>query len=194
MAVITTEDQKKEIVSVQKNITAVINKSTGLKIKTQADLDNALALQKNISEAKKVYKEKIEDSIVKPIKDGLKALQAFVDPIKKNLENAEMLVKREILAYKQVQDAKAAEKAKVIEAKVESGEMKFGTAAKKIEKMEAKTEAIPTRKVKEIQIINKQMIPGKYWIVDEVAVRKDALAGIEVPGVLVVEREIIVNR
>lgn len=43
---------------------------------------------------------------------------------------------------------------------------------------------IKTRTSTQLQITDETLIPKKYWVIDESAVRKDLLAGIEVPGAI----------
>jgi len=41
---------------------------------------------------------------------------------------------------------------------------------------------IKTRKAKVLKITDESLIPKKYWVIDEVALRRDLEAGIKVPG------------
>jgi len=51
-----------------------------------------------------------------------------------------------------------------------------------------------TRTNRVIKIIDKAKIPQKYFIIDMVALRRDALSGFEIPGVKVVVEKIIVGK
>ena len=42
-----------------------------------------------------------------------------------------------------------------------------------------------------MRIIKAEEIPEKYWIIDEVALRKDVIAGIVVPGAELYEEETV---
>lgn len=193
-SVIATTEQKDQIIAVQKNVREMSAVAGGVKIKTAKDLENALVIFKQIGELKKEYKRVVEDGIVKPIKDGLKALTAFVSPVKEMLDDSEAWVRGQIGEYNDKVKADAAVIAATETAKIEAGETTVKKAAAKVERVEAKVEAIPTRKQKVVTITDPALVPDNFWIIDEVLVRKQALAGVVIPGVLVEEKEVIVNR
>lgn len=68
--------------------------------------------------------------------------------------------------------------------------MKEETGIKKIEELGNEIKTIQTentqlqrRKVRVAYIVNAELVPDEYWIIDEVRVKRDALAGKLIPGV-----------
>lgn len=198
MTPVTTTEQKKEIALVQKKVAEVCTQAETYTIRSQKDLEGALALLKEVGERQKIYKEKIDGEIVAPIKKALNNLVAFVKPLKDRLDFAERTLKGAIFDYREEQKKKIADKTSEIETKVESGEMSFKAGSRAVARQEAKIEAIPTRKQLVVKVVDESQVPEKYWVLDMVSIRRDALGNkaqgiepIEIPGVKVVEEEII---
>lgn len=187
-----TADQRKEIVSLQKSVQ---NLPTEIKIHNQPELETALKTLEEIKGYKKVYKEKVEEEIIAPFKTALSNLVSFVKPFKDRLDFAEQSIKKAVLDYKIAQAPKIEEKKAAVMTKVAEGDMSVKTASKQIEKIEAKTDIIPTRKVRVVKVVDENKVPEKYWVIDMVALRRDALEkdAPEIPGVKVVVEETIVN-
>jgi hypothetical protein len=115
-------------------------------------------------------------------------------PIETEVEEADKLIEKKMIAYNAVVREKAAADQAKLEAKIEAGTIKKAeTIQKHVEKI---VEAQPTvyiggRAIKEreqrvVNVIDDKLIPREYLTVDMVRVRKDALAGKVIPGVEVV--------
>ncbi len=197
MSVITNAEQKKEIALVQRKVNDIVTKAEDYKvIKSQKQLEEAIVVLGEVGERQKLYKARIEGDIIAPIKQGLNNLLAFVKPLKDRLAYAEALVKDGIYDYRESLKKKETEKGEELTKKVEAGEMNVHQAAEQLEKIERKSDVIPVRKVRDIEITNQKLIPAEYWVIDMVALRRDALAAgaPEIPGVKVIIREIIVKQ
>ncbi|HEB13355.1 MAG TPA: hypothetical protein ENI13_00060 [candidate division CPR3 bacterium] len=170
--------------------------SKALVIKTKVDLEEAKTSLETIKGYKKRLKD-WKDVRIKPVNDVLRQLRDDIRPIEDMLTEAEGFVKGALLKYKQEQDELAEEKRKEIAEKVKSGEMSVEKAATDIQKVEQKTEGIKTRTDRVMVIVDPAKVPKKYWVIDEVSLRTDALAadklGQEIAGVKVEDREITVN-
>ncbi len=196
MKTITTTDEKKIITLVQKEITDV-SKQQITKVKNEDDLVIAKQLLSNIKTAREGYKTRIEDEIIKPIKKSLRSLQDFWKPFTTSLDDLEKEQKGSIGVYVDDQEEKRIEKerkqADKIQKKIEEG----GDAEKEIEKLQDIRETIPDvqRRVNRVvKVVDEKLIPKKYWIIDMVALRRDAVTnGLEVPGAVVEDETIIVN-
>ena len=199
MAQVTDDTQKKQIGSVQKEVAMVVKSaSEALTIKSAKDLDAALAVLKEIGEKKKLFKEKITEGIVAPIKLGLKNLLAFVDPVEEMLLTAEKQVKFAINEYRAKAAAALEAAEKKAEAQVATGEKTVAQAAVTVEKKAAVVEKIPTRINTVVTVEDATKVPDEFWVIDMVLLRRRALDahknGVAIPGVKVTTEEVIVNR
>ena len=181
---------EKDIVVYEKTIDA-ISKRTIFKITSQEKLKEA---NDGLSELKKYKKFIIEkkEKITIPASLTLKNAREFFKPIENKIEEIEQSVKTEIIAYKKIVDEAIEKQREKIEAKVDSGETTFEKGSQQMEKTEAKVEQFKTRKIKEVEIVDERLIHEKYWMLNLVLLRKDALAGINIPGVKVVGKEIAI--
>src|SRR3990167_632872 len=169
-------------------------------IATQEDYTNAVDLVSKLKETGKLIKDK-KESITKPLNEALRNARDLFAPIEDQFIKAEAIVKTKLLDYKRMKDAEArAEEAKIT-ARVEKGTLKLETAEKKldtIERVDTTTRGavgvVQVRKIKKVRIVDEFLIPREYLKPDEVAIRKDALNGKTIPGVVIEEEEIIAAR
>lgn len=165
----------------------------GFKVNSQPTLVKANDYLVQITQAeKKVIKR--EREILDPLNQAKKSIMDFFRPVKERLANIKYGLKREMGGYVEEMEKVELRKKAEIEKKVESGKMDIDKAVEKIEKIEEKKAAVITRTNRIVQITDKTKIPQKYWKIDMVPLRKDALSGFEIPGVKVVEEKIIVGK
>lgn len=166
-------------------------------IRSQKDLEVSKEFLSKIGTFKKDVQAK-KDGIVKPLNEALKNAKALFSPIEDYISQAEYKVKSQMLSWNQKVQAELVKKEAEVTKAVEAGVMPIATAGAKIERAQAKVEAIPTRKVQKLQIVDANLVPKEYWVIDEVLLRSAALlakqGGREIPGVKIVEEEIIVMR
>lgn len=184
---------KSEIDTAESEAVALLSTSAIGKIKTEADMAHAREVLTSVMSFKKQLQAK-KDAIVKPINEALRQIRALFAPVEEKIAKAEGSIKSAILMYNSEIQAKLAAKQAETAKKVEAGEMTITKAAAQVERVAVKTAAIPTRKVKEIEIVDDAQIPDQYWVLDMVRIRKEAIFGNQqIPGVKVVEKEIIVG-
>jgi len=183
----------KAITLVKQEANRAIERVRDIKIVGNHSFELAESLLNKISYGQKALKE-LRESITKPAEESLRNLRALFIPIENNLKEANAELKGKMKGYNDRVKIEADIKKALITEKVESGEISFEKASKQIEKVEQKVEAMPTRKMKVIEIVDEAKIPKQYWELDMVSIRRDALAGVEIPGIKVVEREIIVSK
>ena len=146
-----------------------------------------------ISDTKKVLKS-VKEDMMEPSKKKLVEIRTFFEPMEISLDNMNDGLREKMLVYNdKIKKEVEGKKAQIAE-KVENGDIDFDQGSQKIAKVEEKVEAMPTRKMREIEIVDEAKIPKQYWKLDMVLLRKDALAGVEISGIKVVEREIIVSK
>jgi hypothetical protein len=172
------------------NITATVD---SLKITSQKQLDVSVQLLSKITDTQKIVKDK-KESMTKPLNESLRNIREFFSPLEIQLVNANQEVKRKMLEYRNKIAEKVQERKDEIVQKVETGHIDFDKASKQIEKADNKVSSIPTRTVKQVIIVDQNKIPDKYWEINRVLLRKDALAGIDIPGIKVEEKNIIVSK
>ena len=202
------EQKSKEIVAVEKSVNKAMVAVQSIVIKDDESLLSAGEFRKNIKDLGKKIKEEKEKA-TKPLNDVLKLVRGWFAPIEENYEKVESIVttkmqdyQREVKAKRDKAEAEA--QAKIDEAKreLEAGNISEKQAEKVIAKTETKLEKAPevitksssfhTRKIPKCRIVNPSLIPQKYLVIDEVAVRKDVLKGIEVPGAEYYEEETMI--
>lgn len=186
----------KELAPFKTTISKAETAATALQIKTVDDLTGATELLGKIKTVGKAITQK-KESITKPVNEALKNVRAFFAPLEKQWWNAEKIVKDKMINYQNDQIAKAAKETEKIEDKVEKGKLTFGKAAERIEAVTpqknvvANSGAIQFRTKKEVVIDNEMLIPREYLILDMIKIRKVALAGVNIPGVRVIEKQTV---
>lgn len=188
--------ETKELTVLKTQVSKYENQAMAVTINTQEDYANAVDLVSKLKETGSKLKN-TKELITKPLNEALKNARALFAPIEEQFEKAEAIIKDKLLNYKRKIDAEARAKEAKIAADLESGKIKkIETAEKKIEKIErventtrGSVGELQIRKIKKVRIVDEEKIPRKYLIPDNVAIRRDALSGIEIQGVEVYEEE-----
>ena len=189
-----------EAVETANQVVVGIAESSRIVINSQPTFEKAVEKLKEIKEIKKIVNEK-KESITKPLNEALKNIRSLFKPIEDKIDIIENYLKAETLKYNQkllAEQRKREEEAiKKIEEEQAKGksldEINIDKIAKPIINITQKVEAIRTRKIKELNIINEQLIPRSFLIPNEQAIKQALLAGIKVDGCEMIEREISVN-
>ena len=165
-------------------------------IKNQNDFEKASELFLKVKQAGK-YIASEKEKMTRGLLDTLANIRSFFKPYEIMQSNAEKEVGSKILAYQLEEEKKSQIKIDAVVEKVEKGKMTFEKANEKIETLEVaktvevNTGAVQFKTIRDYEIIDEKLIPKKYWVLDLVKLRKDALDGVEIPGVKVVEKKII---
>jgi len=191
-------DNNKELVAVKNEVSKVSTAAGSLVIKDAAGLTMATEVLANIKAVAKLIKEK-KEGITKPLNEALKNARDLFRPFEEASEEAEGIVKSKMVTYSnEVEEKNRIEQEKIAK-KLAEGTIKPETAEKKVAALQdvgsvsSNTGAAEFRIVKKVVIENETLVPLKYRVIDEVAVRKDALAGIQIAGVKVVEEKIVAS-
>lgn len=189
--------ETKELTHLKAQVTKVENQAQLVQIETQENYTQAVDLLSKLKETGNLIKTKRE-SITKPLNEALRNARELFKPIEDQFANAESIIKTKLLDYKRKVDDEARKKEAQIAKRVEEGTLKLETAEKKlesIERVDATTRGnigeVQVRKVRKVRIINEAAIPRQYLVPDMVAIRRDALNGIQIEGTEVYEEEII---
>ena len=191
MEIKANEQEKKALVAIKAQTTKITSQFDSLTIKNQKDLGLATEALSKVNKFEKEVKMQ-EKEITEPIKEGLNKAKEFFKPLKDRLAFLKGELKMKIMDYSELIERKKDEKEKEVTEKIKNGEMSIEQAGRKLEKIEVKSKSIPTRTLQKIKITNEKLIPQKYWELNMILIRKEALAGTKIPGVKVVEEKIIV--
>lgn len=162
---------------------------------TSEDETKAIELANNLNLLAKAIEEK-KTSITKPMNEALKNVRELFKPREEKVQSIIDSLKRKVLEFKQTERAKAEKEKADIEKKAEAGRIKPETAIRKmgeVKEVEKTTHTdsgkMTVKKRKVVKIINPELLPKEYLIPDEAKIKKVALAGVEIPGVVVEEVE-----
>lgn len=189
--------ENQDLAPIRATVTKLEHRANDVNILDQQGYADAVDLISKLKETgSKITAQK--ESITKPLNEALKSARAMFAPIEAQFAAAEAIIKGKLLAYSRKVNAEAAAKEAAIAKKVEDGKMKIETAERKIEQVErveqttkGRTGEVQIRKIKKVRIVDVDLIPRSYMAPDQVAIRRDALGGVAIPGVEVYEEESI---
>lgn len=180
---------EKKIQVVQDNTSKALVAAKSLVINSTESMEGASELLTKINRAGDMLK-KTKESVTKPLNETLKRLREMFAPAEAQYKEAKDIVGFKMVEYQDFLEAQRKKEEEKIAKKVETGRMKLETAAAKMEalpevqkKVESATGKVTFREDKKAVIFDHSLVPCKFHVVDEVAVRKAALAGEEIPGV-----------
>jgi hypothetical protein len=133
----------------------------------------------------------------KPAQEIINNARARFLPYENECKEAEVALKSKAKVYLMAQEEERARKEAQIAKQLEAGRIKETTAIRKMESVgeEKKTVATETgakltlKTVRRAYIVNPDLVPDEYWVIDETKAKKVALAGVQVPGVEVREEK-----
>lgn len=188
-----------DVVSARKQIKGMREMVEASKVETDEELALVADKIKQVKTLAKVIKEK-KEKFTEPAKAIMAEARETFDPLLRECENAELSLKGKAKTYMLAKEQKRIEEERRIAARVEKGTMKEETAVRKIEAMPevkntVKTDngsALRMAKRSVARIVNPELIPDEYWVIDEVRVRREALARYKanlepIPGTEIIE-------
>jgi len=187
-------------ITIRKQSDRILEQAEALVVETEEQYADGTALLGNIRKASASVKEETE-AVTRPLLEALNHERDRFRPILTAIGDAERLVKQKLLTYFNARQKKADAAAAELERKVAAGKLKPETALKRAEAIQAPSRSVigsgssgalsEVRKVRRVYIRDPLQVPREYFVVDEVRVRRDALAGKEIPGVEVVTENTI---
>jgi len=188
---------EKEIVVLKSKVSKLENQANEIKITTLEENVLATELKAKLKDIGKQIKDR-KEAITKPLNQALKSARELFAPLEEKFESAENVVGRKLLDYKRKIDEEARKKEEAIAKRVEQGTLKIETAERKMDEIQKVDNTVKTeygqvqfRKIKKMRIVDPNLIPDKYWEINEVLLRKEVLAGIVVPGAEMYEEETV---
>lgn len=165
-----------------------------LTVNSQESYDEAAQILVKVKSVGKLLKDR-KELITKPLNEALKSARALFAPFEARQAAAEEVIKRKMLTYRAAVEAENRKREEQLRRREEKGTMRPETIAAKREELQpvARGAKEVVRKIRKMRVVNSARVPAKYLIIDEVALRRDALAigglGEVIPGIEVYEEE-----
>ncbi len=192
---------QKEIEVYKEQLASAEKYSTTLEVKTENDYHAALTEGTHIKSQLELITAR-KEQITKPLNSAVKSVRDLFKPLEMMGETALKNVKAKMLAFTMEKERLANEAKAKIDARVEKGSMKEGTAEVKkfiIDNSIQKTVATgsgsaTTKKVKKYYVTDISLVPIDFLEVDMVKVKASFKSGFPVPGVEErIESELAIN-
>lgn len=191
------KQEKQLLLTVKRRISTLESQAKMVDIEGAEDLAKATDIVTKLKDAGSNIK-KIKESVTKPLNEALKNVREMFKPVEEQYTVSEKIIKDKILAYSRKVNEEAAISEQKIAESLEKGTIKQETAERKIEsldRVESTTRgsigSVQFRKIQRVEIIDESLIPRKYLEVNMTAIRRDALSGVNIPGVKVVDDTIV---
>lgn len=155
--------------------------------KTLGQVADKIKIVKGLGKMVRAEMEKYTD----PAREIIRTAQEKYLPFEKECIRAEMALKDKARVYMAAEEAKRLKEENKIAEKLAAGKIKEQTALKKIEAIGTEVKTVRSengakltiRAIREVVIVDRNLVPDEYWEIDMVKVRKVALAGVNIPGV-----------
>ena len=190
---------EKELALIKEETNKAIAIANDIKIANIEDEARAIELLKKIKEVGQLITTK-KEAITKPINEALKNARSFFSPFENQYDEAEGIIKNKIIAFRAEQTKKQEIATAKIEKKVEEGKMDFKEANEKLtaiklsKTIETQQASVQYRTIREVVIEDESKLPREYLIPNMARIKEDALAGREIAGVKIVEKQTIAIR
>jgi len=183
--------QQEVVEKAQEQVEALVIDSR-IKVNSKQTLEVSIIQLGNIKEVRKNVKE-YKDSVVKPIKEGIKNFTDRLKPIEEKLDIMESYLKSEQIKYSNRLDKEREEREKKAMEEVENG-TSIERASKKIDNVKKIEDNISVRIDKVLRITDESKLPREYLIPDERKIISALKAGIGVSGAELHDKKVIINR
>ena len=162
-----------------KNTLAVVSE---IVVKNDEDLNRAAIVMTNVKKLQKfIIQEK--EKVLKPLREATSAARAIFAPPEEQVANAIVKLNRGMADCNDKKNAEIARKEEIIAKAAEAGRIKPETAVRKMEELpqvqsnvKVETGSVVFTKTKKVRIIDESKIPDRFWVIDLVVLRSEALA------------------
>ena len=191
-----TTNLNTELVPLKRNISIIETKANELSIKTDADMSSASDFIFKISQFQKAVEQK-KDKYVAPANAIIKEARETYNPIIKQCEASEEIVKGKMVAFDTKRQAEALKKLDKVASKLAEGKIDLEKASSMIDgtrpvnSYSGDVGAISFRINKIVVITDETKIPRKWLEPNMVAIRSAVLAGEVIPGTEIREEKIV---
>lgn len=189
----------KEIAPITTKTANIASKANSLEINSDKDLAKAGDLLVEVNEYIKII-TLAKKSITDPASKTLSAARQFFKPFEEKYETVKKTIVSKMSEYniKRIESIEK-ENAKIV-AGVEKGKISFEEAEEKIKEADKTIETksgfgkVTFRTETEVIVEDLTKVPKEYWVLDMVKIRKVALAGVNIPGVKIIKKQIPIGK
>lgn len=181
----------------KKEISTVVLEAKSLHIGSAADMKGATEVLSRINRQRDLLKEE-KNGKLSPLKAKIDKIKERYDEPETALEAAAKLITRGMAEYHAFEISERAKKTALLADKVSKGEVDIGDAvvdmADRPEKrVEAMSGAVSFVTVKKHEVMDMTLLPIEYHYPNDVLIRKEMLAGKQLPGVRYFEEQSVRN-
>ena len=190
-----------EVAVIEKRAHPLVVKAESFAIKTADDMKEATSLLSDLNKiGDSIQAEK--DKVMKPLNQAIKAERARWKPIETLFDSGISALRRTMGAYQNEAKRIADEKKDKIAARVGDGKGKLRaeTALAQMDEVKRPDQTVSTdegtvkfRTAKKFEVMDITLLPIEYHLANEVAIKQQMQAGIELPGVRYYEEQVPVN-
>lgn len=184
----------RDIISESKQIEKVLKEITDLKVNDDDSSQKGAEMLSRLKKAKDALEKKRKE-ITKPLVDEKRDIDNYFKTFTVPVEEAERKMRGKMqvfLSAKAEQERKAQEK---LAKKAEKSGIELMEVPVVPQAVQTEQGSVSTRKVWKYEITDVNVIPGKYFVLDERLIRDDIKAGVrEIKGVRIFETDEIVVR
>ena len=177
-----TPEATKEIEIVKSKVDNAIADVSSIVVKTDEDLTRAALVMTNVKKLQRFITQE-KEKVIKPLREATAAARALFAPMEEQVEASIVKLNRAMSDYNDKVEKEKARKEASIAKRAEAGQLLPETAVRKMEelpeiKSNVKTEvgSVTFRKEKKVRIIDENKVPKRFWRIDMVLVRTEALA------------------
>lgn len=177
----------------------IITKAENLTIATQEDMVTATSVLSELNRAKDAIILERE-KVTRPLLDALNAERARWKPQELKLDTLITKIRGAMTTFQTALIAKQRSQEEAIAKKVESGAIKPETAVRKLEsldtinkKVETASGSVSFKTVMRFEVVDIDVVPNEYLLVDEVKIRQALKEGKSIPGVRKYDEQIPIN-
>lgn len=193
--------ENKEIAVIEKKVSPLVLKAEKHEITDAKSMGEAVTMLSEMKKTEKLIKDS-KEKLTKPINEALKEIRKRYKPIEDMFEAGISALRRTMTDYQTAESLKAAEKKDAIAERVGDGKgkLKVETAVRQMEEVNTPANSVATdaglvkfRKVKKFEVMDMTLLPMKYHLADEVAIRKAMNEGVQLEGVRYYEEQVPAN-
>ena len=151
-------------------------------VKSDDDLNRAAIAMTNVKKVQKFITE-AKENMIKPWREKTAAARALFAPMEEKIEIAIKKLNGNMSDYKDKKDKELARKEASIAKRAEAGQLLPETAVRKMEELpqvksnvKVETGSVVFTKTKKVRIIDETKVPDRFWVIDMVVLRSEALA------------------
>lgn len=178
-----------ELIKIEKELHPIAEQATTLEIVDDITLKTGVELLSKLNQYNDSMQEE-KEKVTKPLNEALRAERLRFKPLESVYTLAIEAIRAKMTQYQSNLVRERLEAQNKLASKVTSGYMKPETAVSKLENLAVVEKEVATSnglvqfaEVKKFEVVDMTLLPLKYHLPDEVAIRKEMKEGREIVGV-----------